>query len=122
MKILFVITQGEWGGAQKYVFDLATGNARDHEVIVAIGESRRETELEKELKRWTLEHGTLNRGQGVSNMEHGAGSIGIVKLNNLKRNISPFQDILAIFFRKNILRYYAESNEETVPSLSVQTA
>lgn len=32
------------------------------------------------------------------------------------------QDILAIFFRKNILRYYAESNEETVPSLSVQTA
>lgn len=28
-KILFVITKGNWGGAQKYVFDLATGLPKD---------------------------------------------------------------------------------------------
>lgn len=39
-KILCVITKGTWGGAQRYVYDLATA-ASDaaHEVVVAYGES-----------------------------------------------------------------------------------
>ena len=38
-KILFVITKGNWGGAQKYVFDLATGLPKDKiDSAVAFGE------------------------------------------------------------------------------------
>jgi len=38
-KVLYVITKGNWGGAQRYVFDLATGLPKDEfEVAVALGE------------------------------------------------------------------------------------
>lgn len=37
-KILFAITKGNWGGAQRYVFDLATNLSKDEfEVTVALG-------------------------------------------------------------------------------------
>lgn len=40
-KILFVITKSKWGGAQRYVFDLATNLPKDRfEVAVACGDSR----------------------------------------------------------------------------------
>lgn len=39
MKILYVITKGNWGGAQRYVFDLAVAaKARGYDVAVAFGE------------------------------------------------------------------------------------
>lgn len=37
MKILYTITQGENGGGQKHVLDLATAAAKQHEVYVATG-------------------------------------------------------------------------------------
>lgn len=38
MKILYVITKSNWGGAQRYVYDLATSLvAQNHEVSVALG-------------------------------------------------------------------------------------
>src|ERR1700744_5804763 len=38
MKILYVITKSNWGGAQKHVYDLATAmKAAGHEVKVALG-------------------------------------------------------------------------------------
>lgn len=38
MKILYLITKSNWGGAQRYVFDLATeGKKRGEDVIVAFG-------------------------------------------------------------------------------------
>jgi len=36
-KILYVVTKGNWGGAQKYVYDLATRLPSSYEVVVAIG-------------------------------------------------------------------------------------
>jgi len=37
-KILFVITKSNWGGAQKYVYDLATSfNKEDFDVSVILG-------------------------------------------------------------------------------------
>lgn len=37
-KVLFVITKGNWGGAQKYVFEMATGLHKDeYEAVVAHG-------------------------------------------------------------------------------------
>ncbi len=39
MKILYIITKGNWGGAQRYIFDLATSFSRPtDEVGVAVGE------------------------------------------------------------------------------------
>lgn len=39
MRILYVITKGNWGGAQRYVYDLATAAAAaGHETAVAYGE------------------------------------------------------------------------------------
>ena len=39
MKILYIITKANWGGAQKYVYDLATGTQEaGHTVVVAYGE------------------------------------------------------------------------------------
>lgn len=41
-KILFVITKGNWGGAQRYVFDLATSLPKDQfDVMVAFGQKGR---------------------------------------------------------------------------------
>ncbi len=38
MKILYVITKSNWGGAQRHVYDLAVGmKAKNHQVIVALG-------------------------------------------------------------------------------------
>ncbi len=37
-KILFCITKSNWGGAQRYVYDLATGIPREkYEVVVVLG-------------------------------------------------------------------------------------
>ncbi len=47
-KVLYVITKSNWGGAQRYVFDLATSLPKDRfEVAVAFGEPGR---LAEELK------------------------------------------------------------------------
>lgn len=36
-KLLFIITQAHWGGAQRYVFDLATSLNNDYDITVACG-------------------------------------------------------------------------------------
>ena len=49
MKILYVITKSNWGGAQRHVFDLSTSmKAKGHEVWVALGgEGLLKTKLEQ---------------------------------------------------------------------------
>ena len=46
-KILFVITKSNWGGAQRYVYDLATIFRGEYEIVVALGD---EGELKKKLE------------------------------------------------------------------------
>ena len=83
-KILYVITQGEWGGAQRYIFDLATNAPTDFEVFVAVGEKNGKKELQEKLQ--------------ISNVKFPINSqIQIIQLNHLVRKISPIHDILAIF-------------------------
>ncbi len=69
IKVLFVITKSNWGGAQKYVYDIATWLPRDKfDVVVALG------------------------GEGgVSDKLHTA-SIRIISLPTLKRDINPLKD------------------------------
>ena len=52
MKILYLITKSNWGGAQRYVFDLASELKDKHEVIVGLGgEGTLKINLEKENVR-----------------------------------------------------------------------
>ncbi len=72
--ICFVITQGHWGGAQRYVFDLAKNLKNDFNVTVAIGNSKHENDLKNKLE-----------------------NIKVVQLKHLRRSINPFHDLLALF-------------------------
>ncbi len=75
LKILYIITQGTWGGAQRYVYDLATAYASEHDVTVAVGEPGGSADLQERLK------------------QHG--SVKVVQLTHLVRAISP-RDFAAI--------------------------
>lgn len=69
-KILFAITKGNWGGAQKYVFDLATHiPTEEFEISVLCGAG-------EELQTKLAEKG-----------------IRVLKLESLKRDINPINDI-----------------------------
>jgi len=76
-KILYVITQGEWAGAERYVFDLATNLGADFDVTVAIGEPNGHQDLQNKLDK--------------------IGRVHVIQLTHLVRRISPYHDILAIF-------------------------
>ena len=85
MRILYIITQGEWGGAQRYVFDLATNLPPEFEITVAIGEPEGKRDLPKKLLK---ESGIRN--QELRRLE-------VIRLKHLVRNTSPWHDIAAIF-------------------------
>ncbi len=78
-KILYIITQGAWGGAQRYVFDLATQLATDFDITVAVGEPLGPRDLQNKLSEpaWR-------------------GKIAVVQLRHLVRAISPYHDTLAV--------------------------
>jgi glycosyltransferase involved in cell wall biosynthesis len=73
-KILYIITQGHWGGAQKYVYDLLTNLGDEYEVTVAVG----------------------NSSNGLRTTDYGLRT-DLMELKNLQRSINPIKDILAIF-------------------------
>ncbi|KKQ27885.1 MAG: hypothetical protein US42_C0004G0024 [Candidatus Magasanikbacteria bacterium GW2011_GWC2_37_14] len=91
-KILYVITQGEWGGAQRYVYDLAINTPTDWQVFVAVGEKNRKKELQEKILADNKKQITFVPSSG-----RGANSITIVQLSHLVRKICPWHDILAIF-------------------------
>ncbi len=74
-KLLFVITQGVVGGAQKYVFDLAKHFKSSHEVVVVMGGSNGEY-LFGALKRENIK---------------------TIHIKNLKRNVSFLGDLKTFF-------------------------
>ncbi len=72
-KILYVITKSNWGGAQKYVFDLATHFSTSYDVTVALGGDG------------TLAHKLKEK------------NIHVISLPWLQRDINPFLDIKSFF-------------------------
>jgi len=77
-KLLFLTTQGHWGGAQKYVYDLATSLAGEFDIIVAVGDPEGEKQLQEKLQ--------------------------IIQLQHLRREISPIHDLLAIWEIRNLYK------------------
>lgn len=82
-KILYIVTQAEWGGAQKYVFDLATNLADEFDVTVATGADGASRELLDKLASAKIKNFTFK---------------------HLKRDINLWRDILAIFEIAKFLR------------------
>ena len=81
-KILYIITQSEFGGAQRYIFDLATHLKSEFKIIVAAG-GNSENELFQRLK-----------AQNIASRE----------VKYLKRNINPIYDLLAFFELRQLIR------------------
>ncbi len=80
VQLLFVITQGHWGGAQKYVLDLVTSlSPATYNVSIAVGAEDIETFKQKIPT-----------------------SVSLYPLTHLKRNISPLHDLLAIHELKKL--------------------
>ncbi len=73
-KILFVITKSNWGGAQRYVYDIATNMPHDHfELVVAAG------------------------GDGVLIHKLKSAGIRTIAIRALDRDISIIKEILSFF-------------------------
>ena len=80
-KILYMVTKGNMGGAQRYVYDLATNlNKKDFDITVAVGAGN---ELVKKLS-----------DAGIKTIRFGL----------LQRNINPFKDIATFFTIISVLR------------------
>jgi glycosyltransferase involved in cell wall biosynthesis len=75
-KILYLITRGGNGGAQRYIYDLAKNLNNEFDITVAFGEFFNNGELSKKLAQAGVEY---------------------LNIPHLKRNISPINDIFAIY-------------------------
>ena len=92
--ILYVITQGEWGGAQRYIFDLATNLPPNFDAIVAVGEPKGKEDLQNKL--------TIHNEQSTK-------KVVVVQLKHLVRRISLYHDFRAILELKKL---YQEWNRQ----------
>lgn len=81
IKILYCITKSNWGGAQKYVYDLATSLPKDsYEVAVVLG------------------------GEGTLAEKLRLSGIRTISIENLSRNISFLKDLSVLFKLIKIFR------------------
>jgi glycosyltransferase involved in cell wall biosynthesis len=82
-KILYVITKGNWGGAQRYVYDLATSVPADkYEVAVALGE------------------------RGLLAEKLSAARITTYSIASLQRNVSSYADLKSLRGLVRLFRTY----------------
>ena len=84
-KILYFITQAEFGGAQRYVFDLANNLKTQFEVAVALAEQGNNLKLAKILDENNIKYFIIP---------------------HLKRHISPVSDMLALFEIIKLIKTY----------------
>ncbi|PIR12675.1 hypothetical protein COV49_04605 [Candidatus Falkowbacteria bacterium CG11_big_fil_rev_8_21_14_0_20_39_10] len=87
--ILYLITQSELGGAQRYCFDLAKNLKNEFNIIVASGLPRRSLELFGTKAGEQGDKGELGKILEKENIK-------FYFLKNLKRSISPVNDFLAL--------------------------
>lgn len=79
-KILIVITKSNFGGAQRYVYDLARSLNKTHDVIVASG------------------------GKGAMVDKLIAANVPTITISGLGRNVNPFGDLKALFSLISLVR------------------
>lgn len=88
IKVLFIITKSNWGGAQKYVYELATGLDREQfEPVVALG------------------------GKGVLAKKLRAEGVRVIYLASLERDINPLRDFASF---RDLLRLMRDQHPDAV--------
>lgn len=87
-KICYIITQGHWGGAQRYVFDVVRQALKNYDCIVAIGSSNEHNDLKERLEE----------------IGKNAPGLQIIDLQHVRREINLFHDFLALFELRSLLR------------------
>jgi glycosyltransferase involved in cell wall biosynthesis len=88
-KILFIVTQSEMGGAQRYVFEVVSHlDQKKYEILVAAGEG--DGELFRKISKLKTQNSKLN--------------LKIQKLKYLKRKPLPWEIVLAIREIYNLLK------------------
>lgn len=88
MKILFVITKSNWGGAQRYVFDLAQAHHKQgHSVVVAFG-------------------GTGKRGAATGRLHEKLTAEGIrtVHLSDMERSVALIKEVKVFWSIRALLK------------------
>lgn len=85
MKILYLITQSELGGAQRYIFDLAKNLNSSNIILVASGGENDKEWLAKKLSQENIEY---------------------LHLKNLKREISPLNDLKSLFEIRSLIKAF----------------
>lgn len=96
-KILYLVTQSELGGAQRYILDLAKNLKHQYEISVAFGEPA----------FWNLNNNERRGEQGEKGdiaPELKRAGIKYFVLPHLKRAISPLSDLLAFFEIKKLIK------------------
>ncbi|MDP3697940.1 MAG: glycosyltransferase family 4 protein, partial [Candidatus Taylorbacteria bacterium] len=93
-RILFIITQSEMGGAQGFLLNLLTRISNRYEILVATGSPR-----QSYAKAGSDGSNELGNKLKLLNIE-------IIKLENLKRNISPTNDIKACFEIRDLINKF----------------
>ncbi len=84
-KILYIITKSVWGGAAKYVYDLATNLPKDQfKISVASAPANRQS--------WKKQNPEGKFAQKIIQQK-----IPYYSINGFQRSINPFKDILAFF-------------------------
>lgn len=88
MKILYLITKSNWGGAQKYVYDLAVNMKKaGHDVVVAFG------------------------GYGILNERLLAQNIRTINIKNLERDVNIIKEIKVF---RNLYKIFKKENPDII--------
>ena len=80
-KILYLVTQSEWGGAQRYIFDLAKNLPQDQYIVTVVA-----------------------GGAGELHTKFDETRVSTVTVKNLVREINPIKDLLAYFELKKLFK------------------
>lgn len=87
-KVLFVITKSNWGGAQRYVYNLATNLPKDQfEPVVAFGGT-----------------GAAHTSPGELHTKLAAAGIRTIEIPTFTRNVSFANDIQSLFILRDIFK------------------
>ena len=116
-KILFVVTQSELGGAQRFIYELTTKLDKEkYEILVAGGADSKKLDHELGIRNFEFFEPLKEKG------------IQIKKLDFLKRKVNPWFDFLAFLQIRKIIRswkpdivFLNSSKAGTIGSLAAKT-
>ncbi len=100
-KILFIITQSEMGGAQRFLYNFLSRTGSNYEILVATGSPRLPRRDESRLGQSHAKVGSDGGPELAEKLK--SLNIAIFKLEHLKREINPASDIKACYEIRDLI-------------------